>query len=150
MGKSDEIFLIVCNNLMTTNDVCNAYMLAKTCLDTCHKIYPLKHIFDLHELQFAKECLTILESGGAKTSSHLKPLEHLLLQEDGQELVETLSVFLLDTQSNMQLTGELLFMHKNTVNYRINKIKQRLGHDIAKMPKSYKLYVAVALHRLLK
>ncbi len=146
----NETFLIISNNLMTTNDVCNAYMLTKTCLDTCHKIYPHKHIFDLHELQFAKECITILESGEAKVSSYLKPLEHLLLQEDGQELIETLSVFFLDTQSNMQLTGELLFMHKNTVNYRINKIKQRLGHDIIKMPKSYKLYMATALHRLLK
>jgi sugar diacid utilization regulator len=147
--KDPDALLVVCTNLMTTTDVRIAYMLFETCLDTCHRIYPYKRIISLYELHFAQECLSILERGEAFASSYLLPLKPLRAQEDSNELIETLSTFLLDTQYNMQQTGERLFLHKNTVKYRINKIKQRIGHDITKMPAAYKLYLAAALQRLM-
>jgi len=142
-------FLIVCNNLMTTTDVRNAYLLIDTFLDACHRIYPSKNIIYLQELQFAKECISILERGEASVASFLLPLKPLQGQEDSNELIETLAAYLLDTQSSVAQTGELLFLHKNTVKYRINKIKQRIGYDISKMPALYNLYLAAALYRLL-
>jgi len=147
--KDQDALLVVCTNLMTTTDVRIAYMLFETCLDTCHRIYPHKKIINLNELHFAQECLSILERGETFASSYLLPLKPLQAQEDSNELIETLSTYLLDTQFNMQQTGERLFLHKNTVKYRINKIKQRIGYDITKMPAAYKLYLAAALQRLL-
>jgi DNA-binding PucR family transcriptional regulator len=148
--EDQDALLVVCTSLMTTTDVRNAYMLMETCLDTCHRIYPYKRIINLHELRFAQECLSILERGEASVKSFLLPLKPLQTQEDSNELIETLSVFLLDTQYNIPQTGDRLFLHKNTVKYRINKIKQRIGYDISKMPAAYKLYLAVALNRLLR
>lgn len=147
--KDQDSLLVVCTNLMTTSDVRNAYTLLQTCLDTCHRIYPYKRIIYLHELQFAEQCMSILEQGEALTENYLVPLKPLQSQEDSNELIDTLSAFLLDAQCNMQQTGERLFLHKNTVKYRINKIKQRIGYDISKMPGAYKLYLAVALYRLI-
>jgi len=147
--KDQDSLLVVCTNLMTTSDVRNAYKLLQTCLDTCHRIYPYKRIIYLNELQFAEQCMSILEQGEASASSYLLPLKPLQAQEDSNELIDTLSAFLLDAQCNMQQTGERLFLHKNTVKYRINKIRQRIGYDISKMPGAYKLYLAVALYRLL-
>lgn len=147
--KDQDSLLVVCTNLMTTSDVRSAYMLLQTCLDTCHRIYPYKRIIYLNELQFAEQCMSILEQGEASAASFLLPLKPLQAQEDSIELIETLSAFLLDAQCNMQQTGERLFLHKNTVKYRINKIRQRIGYDISKMPGAYKLYLAVALYRLL-
>ena len=45
-------------------------------------------------------------------------------------------------------TGEILYLHRNTVQYRINNVKQRLNYDITKMPEAYTIYRAVALERL--
>jgi DNA-binding PucR family transcriptional regulator len=48
----------------------------------------------------------------------------------------------------MQKTGELMFLHKNTVKYRIRTIKELIGSDITKMPGFYDLYLAAAINRL--
>lgn len=157
--KCDDIYLITCNNLLTTTDVHYAYLLIDDYLETCHKIYPHKRIINLHELQFAKECVSVLESGEDNIANHLLPLtplngqlplKPLQVKEDNNELIDTLTVYLLDAQNSVPKTGELLFLHKNTVKYRINKIKELIGYDFLKMPSFYKLYLAVALYRLLK
>lgn len=145
-----DAVLIACGGLQTTTDVRNAYMLVESYLDACHSIYPCKRVLSLHELRFAQECLAILDRGEDALAHFLLPLTPLKTQEDGNDLVETLSVFLLDAQNSMQQTGERLFLHKNTVKYRINKIKQRVGYDISKMPEAYTLYLASALNRLLR
>ena len=62
---------------------------------------------------------------------------------------DTLSIFLLDGDSSVTRTAELLFLHKNTVKYRIQRISDLLGYHPDKMPETVKLYQAVAVRRLL-
>ena len=40
-------------------------------------------------------------------------------------------------------------MHKNSVNYRLNKIRNILGSDLSQMPSVFEIYQAAALYRLL-
>jgi len=79
-------------------------------------------------------------------------LSPLASQKDGDELIETLTVFLLDADSSTKQAGKILFLHKNTIQYRIGKIKRilNLDFDITKMPDTYALFKAVAINRLSK
>jgi len=66
-----------------------------------------------------------------------------------EELLQTLCVYLLDADMSMQRTAELLFLHKNTIKYRIRHLKQLLHSPITAMPDSAFLYQACALYRIL-
>ena len=63
--------------------------------------------------------------------------------------METLSVYLLDGETSVTRTAELLYLHKNTVKYRIQRISDLLGYRPDKMPEAVRLYQAVAVERLL-
>ena len=46
-------------------------------------------------------------------------------------------------------TAELLFLHKNTIKYRLQRISDLLGYRIGKMPETIDLYRGAAIYRLL-
>jgi DNA-binding PucR family transcriptional regulator len=145
-----NIVIIVYQDLSTTIQTRESYLLSQTVFDEARLIYPKHHIIGEHELRFAKNCLEVISRGEIAISKILDVLKPLNDYDDSKELIETLSSFFLDSQKNMQITGDYLFLHKNTVKYRINKIKQLLGYDISKMPEAYELYTAVAINRLTK
>jgi len=61
-----------------------------------------------------------------------------------QELIETVKVYF-ENNMNIGSTSEALFVHRNTIGYRINKIKEEFGIDITKAYECMKLYIAICL-----
>ncbi|MDH5042357.1 helix-turn-helix domain-containing protein [Enterococcus faecalis] len=55
---------------------------------------------------------------------------------------------LLDASSDFKECGERLFVHKNTVKYRISKINEALGYDMTNAAEAYEVYLAMILYRL--
>ncbi|WP_339184026.1 PucR family transcriptional regulator [Oceanobacillus sp. FSL W7-1293] len=53
-----------------------------------------------------------------------------LLREENDDLLHTLIVYL-DNNGNISKTSEKLFIHRRTLNYRINKIEEELNMDIS-------------------
>ena len=80
----------------------------------------------------------------------IKPLQLLDDFSEGAELLHTLSVYLLDVHSSITRCAELLYLHKNTVKYRLGRIGACLGHHVDKEPEKFYLYRAVVLNRLLE
>ncbi|MEA4852901.1 MAG: helix-turn-helix domain-containing protein [Christensenella sp.] len=113
------------------------------------KIYRERIVFSGYDLHFAEICKMVLENGGDKAGGS-DSLVACLREEEGGELLRTLETYYLDAEGNSQKTGEILFMHNNTVKYRLHKIRQKLGVDITKMPTNYNIYLALALERLAK
>ena len=148
-GHGNNVKLIVCNHLMNTSDVRKAYLQASEHWKTTLKIYPNKYIYTQRMIQFGEECEQEIGKGEEHVEIILKPIEALEMAEEGEELLKTIKVFLLDADGSTKITGDKLFIHKNTVNYRMNKIKNILGYDVTKMPEAYALYRAVAIHRIL-
>ena len=70
--------------------------------------------------------------------------------DDDWNAIDTLSVYLLDADMSVTRAAELLYVHKNTVKYRLNVIADRLGFRPNKMPDSIALYNAIAVQRLLR
>ncbi len=150
LGDMDaESNLYTWYNLYLPVGFCEMYAMLKQHEKILSQIYPEKRMFTNHDLHFAGICQTMLESGRENVS----PLRGLLSGlRDGEEneLLQTLETYCLDADSNTQKTGELLFMHNNTVKYRLHKIRQKLGVDIMGMPSNYNIYLALALERILR
>ena len=62
-----------------------------------------------------------------------------------EELIETVKVYF-ENNMNIGNASEVLFVHRNTIGYRINKIKEGFGIDVTKSYECMKLYVAICLN----
>ena len=49
------------------------------------------------------------------------------------------------TEGSIQKTSELMYVHKNTLQYRINKLKEISGYDVRKPGESAVLYIAMRI-----
>ena len=49
------------------------------------------------------------------------------------------------TDGSIQKTSELMYVHKNTLQYRINKLKEISGYDVRKPNESAALYIAMKM-----
>lgn len=99
-------------------------------------------------MEFASECQKILAESEAALTNALSPLTALKHVHEDNMLLQTLEVYLLDSKSSVSSCAELLFLHKNTVKYRLNRIRELLGYPLDKAPELFTLYRAAALNRL--
>lgn len=139
---------VLCLGMESTQLARSAYIAADEMLPTLRRIYPHKHVFTQSEISFAKACKNILDSGEAALEEKLACLKKMKLLADYEELLQTLCVFLLDAEGNAIKASELLYVHRNTVHYRLGKIRSVLNCDLAQMPAAFEIYQAAALCRL--
>lgn len=131
-----------------TRDVRRAYLLNGENYDSALKILPGRDFFMRGDMEFAGKCREIVEKGNESVEGHLRVLR-VIDETDSNDLIPTLCIYLLDTDRNVQKTADKLFVHKNTVKYRINTISDRLGFHAGSMPESMNLYIACGIRRLL-
>ena len=89
--------------------------------------------------------MTCLQAGEEAIQQRLAVIQPLLKES---EQLMTLGTFLLDASSDFKECGERLFVHKNTVKYRIGKINEALGYDMTNAAEAYEVYLAMILYRL--
>ena len=65
------------------------------------------------------------------------------------DYMEELETYLLDENSSIVDTASRLFVHKNTVKYRLQKAGDILGFRIGDVPQSKNLIYALSLQRIL-
>lgn len=131
----------------TTTDVQAAYIKMEKYFEQAQFLYPQQQIFTQLHFQFVAECERVVSEGEKAIRQALVLLQPLMPQE---ELLETLAVFLLDAQSHYAKAGELLFVHMNTIKYRIKRINEIVHYSVTKLPESLIYYRAIAIWRLLK
>ena len=102
------------------------------------------------DLEYAKSCWDLVEEGEEKLRNYKRYLSALEGCSEEWDAVRTLSVYLLDADMSVTKTAEKLFIHKNTVKYRLKIISDMLGFKVDKMPESIYLYQALAINRLIK
>lgn len=109
----------------------------------------MREFFTISEIEFVKECREIATKGKANVRQYLSLLDSILAGKDGIDIVNTLTVFLLDKNSNITETAADLFVHKNTVKYRLQKASDLLGFRVGDVPQSKNLIYALALRRIM-
>lgn len=141
---------VVCQGLINPAQIRASYLISNENLQTAPLIYRAKSIFTLGEIHFAARCREILAQGESAVEERLHCFDKMQNLLDREDLLQTLSVYLLDADSSTQKTGALLFLHRNTVKYRLAKIRSAFGHELTRMPELLELYLGVALRRLLR
>ncbi|EIA20772.1 PucR family transcriptional regulator [Listeria fleischmannii] len=151
LSEELDVQIIMCGGQENTTDVQQSYATVSSYFDASKIIFPIKAIFSIQEVIFAAECYEIVNSGERAIVEQLKsvgPIMHM--QNHSEELLHTLAVFLLDSENNIGKAAEILFLHKNTIKYRLSKLHEVLQHPITKLPESYHLYMSAAIWRLLQ
>ncbi len=111
-------------------------------------VYRQQRTFTKQDYEFSLSLSAIINDTPIELNRLLGKTESLLHHSNDQ-LLETLSVFLLDTNSEVKLTSQLLFLHRNTVQYRLLRIKTILGYDFSIMPNLFDIYKSCAIRRIL-
>ena len=140
--------LIVGQNLATTADVRRGYLTIRASEADALRIWPGRRWFSLEEIAFTAGCREILQQGEAEVQRRTALLQWLRTGTE-TDLVGTLAVYFLDAAGSLTDAAARLFVHKNTVKYRIQQAEQRLGYPVDKLPEAVALYTACALERLL-
>ena len=143
-----EMMLLSFSDLETRIDVRKAYDDAQDGWFFLKTIYRKRLIFYEQDIGFALACRRILRQGDLSVKEYMAVLDPLTAEGYAADLLDTLSVFLLDAESNVAETAKLIHVHQNTVKYRLKDIRQKLKRDFSKLPDSYELYLATALLRL--
>ena len=145
-----SVILTRCHHLQNTADVRKAFLLNRDHLKNARRIWPQKRSFTSSELEYAARCREIVNAGEDVLQKALRPLLPLDRSKESVELRKTLTAYLLDADGNVAKTGELLYLHKNTIKYRMGRISQMLEHEIGKEPERSYLYQAAAICRLME
>ncbi len=136
-------------DLQDTGEVRKAYLCHQTYLADTKKLFPQRGSFCQGETEFAQSCRELIDRGELAVQRCLEVLRNLQTNNEEWPLLDTLSAYLLDGEASVTRTAELLYLHKNTVKYRIQRISDLLGYRPDRMPETVKLYQAVAVERLL-
>ena len=137
-------------NLQNTTEVRGAYLCHRNYIEQTRQVFPLRFEYDLGELQLISECKALIEQGEAALDAATAVLNKLKKQSGELDLCETLAIYMLDSQNSVTQTAKVLYLHINTVKYRIHKIRDILGFSPDKMPEQIALYRALALWRMTK
>ena len=149
LRASPDAVVVRYSGLSNTTSCRRAYLSMLDNLDDAKRIFPHKNVFLQGELELASSCRRRISEGEAAAAQRILPLSVLQSETEYPELLHTACVFLLDCDSSVTRTAEMLFLHKNTIKYRLQRISDLLGYRIGKMPETIELYRGAAIYRLL-
>ena len=146
-GRGIRATLTRCHALNTTTRVREAFLSHQVALPAAKRIFPGQWAYTLEQIDFARQCQELIGRGERAVQEALRCVAAL---QDGDSLLETLECYLLDARMHVTLTAEKMFLHKNTIKYRLQRIADRLGFVPGELPESMPLFNACALYRLLR
>lgn len=122
------------------------YLHYRKTINTMRKIYLEKRVWSIYELNLAQEIVDISNGNSYK----LKYLEDIIqsIEDEENDFMETLATYMIDCDSQLHSTANKLYIHRNTVTYRLKRIKTITGVDFSKMPAHFDFYLAASLWRL--
>ena len=141
----------VCYYLPDGEAIRRAWNTLSSYADFAAKLYPEHRWFSLQDAQYAAQCADIIAKGEQEVRRRMEPLAPLDAEEPmlRRELYQTLAVYLLDSATNVGEAARRMFLHRNTIKYRLHKISEDLGYPPDLMPELQAIYRAVALRRLM-
>lgn len=129
--QSDMVAIIILD-ILGLEELHEEYKYVKKTGDVVQKVYPYKKNLSKYDVRFAGHCLNLISTQNGEVNKFKEILKSLLEYDSthGSNIVETLAVYVLDTGLNTQQTAKILFLHPNTVKYRIKKIESIFRNNI--------------------
>ncbi|MGF6375786.1 hypothetical protein M2140_000856 [Clostridiales Family XIII bacterium PM5-7] len=129
-------------------DVRKTYLLYSEYISHAVKIFPNKKELTYGDILFTKQCYRMIVEKNEDYRVCKNILKPLLQTDEHPELLSTLAVYHLDTECEVKKTSEILFLHRNTVQYRLNKIREITNFRTDEILESYLMHTAIGCHRL--
>jgi DNA-binding PucR family transcriptional regulator len=139
--------LAVCPRLRNTTDVRKNYQLINSLKEELSTLFIGKKHFTISEVRQVQQAIECVRSGEVKVDEVLRNIQPII---ENTEQMHTLCTFLLDADADYQKCGEYLFIHKNTVKYRIKRINELLGCDVTRISDSYEYSITCLVHRIVR
>ena len=129
-------------------DVRRTYLLYSEYIPRVVEIFPHKKKISYGDLMFAKHCFDMAAEKNEDYRICRNILKPLLETDAAGELLTTLAVYYLDADCQVKKTSKLLFVHRNTIQYRLSKIRAITNFRTDDRLESYLMYTAIACWRL--
>lgn len=139
-----------CHALNTTTRVREAFLSHQAGLNAAKKIFPGRWAYTLEQVNFAQQCQELIGRGERAVDEATRCLESLRQDGDETNLAGTLECYLLDADMSVTQAAERMFLHKNTIKYRIQRMADKLGFIPGTFPETMSLFTACGLNRLLR
>ncbi len=152
-GLRNKGLLPICvyaRNLRDPSEVREAYLDVTANLEDARNLYRKADIFSYHEILYVKHIKEMISGGQETVRKEMDAMKYIRTgTESDKELIDTLVSFYFDSYLSVSKTAENLFVHVNTVKYRLKRISESLGCRVTDMPEMMELYKALALYRLM-
>ena len=142
---SRQYEIVCCDCLNDSADARQAYLVSMAQWRSARRIYPRADVLRTEDMMFSQLCQKIMNDR-ENLEQYLRILSGL--GSANAELITTLTTHLLDAGSNMQETARMLYVHLNTVKYRLKQVQELTGFSPTKLPGAYTLYIAAAINRI--
>ncbi len=142
-NKNLQMYTVDIDSYNCFNDHYNEIQMAIPYLE---KIYKRKNAFSKEDIAFGLKIHKIIEEGHEGVEKYLD-ITKPLLKEQTDDLVETISTYYFDACSEVKITSQILYVHRNTIQYRFQKAKKLLGYDFTELPYLFDVYLSCALRR---
>lgn len=124
------------------------YLLYSETIPLAISIFPSRKLFSYGDILFAHQCETICCEKNDSFRICRNILKPLLEDADSDALLETLSVYYLDAGCEVKATASQLFVHRNTIQYRLAKIHAITNFKTDDFLSNNLMYQAIACYRL--
>lgn len=110
-------------------------------------LYPSQSVVGYDILRFIARCRKLMNKKDTE-GKYYYDLIASITESGDSFLLSTLRVYLFEASSSVNETSRILFIHRNTVKYRLDCIRKLLGRDFDCMPFYYDVYTAVAISQI--
>ena len=141
---------VIIDSAKTTKEVKDAYWLLQKYREYIPVIFLKKMVVTGSEMEFVKRVKDIFDSENYEVLIERKLQPERFCEKEDPALIDTLQTYFLDGDMNMVRTAEIMFVHVNTVKYRMKALEKIIGHKFNRLPEGYDLYQSLALYRLKK
>jgi carbohydrate diacid regulator len=126
-------------------DYYKSYSMANSAMKIGRKIKPEKLIYNWSEFRLETLLQGIAEE---KKSQFIGSIDKVFDDgESGKELLHTVKTYF-EQGMSIQSTAKALYIHRNTVLYRLNRLKEHCGIDIMNSYNCMMLYISILLKEL--
>ena len=126
-------------------DYYKSYSMANSAMEIGRKIKPKELIYNWYDYRLETLLRSVAEE---KRSQFIGSFEMIHRDSDSEkELLQTIKTYF-ELGMNIQKTAKVLYIHRNTVLYRLNKLKEQYGFDIMNSYNCMMLYISILLKEL--
>lgn len=149
LGAVDEDDVLFCvENLPNTAEARNIYKIYAESAADCRRIFPLHRVMSDAHLNLAHKCRKMMLTSPNYADIVISPIYHAKGKVNPQEMVDFLSSYLLDADMDVNLLSERLYLHRNTIKYRLNVLSNVFGIPVGSSPDTFYLMLVCAIRRL--